>query len=212
MMGCSCACEDPGCTDRITDTHPVSAEAATMPSSTRKTRGVGTCSIVADLVPTVGGAQCVVFADGDAHHSGRLGQLAFDALEDVARQILAGGNQFDILELGHIEIDVAMVEPILHLLLENSVEHAEVDDESRFTVDRSANSDVADVAVAVKVGPGAGAKRARIFFIAPLGAAIPMRCAKRDSSGERGGRHPPKLHPFRPAGRPPSRVLTNYAF
>src|SRR5436190_1904783 len=81
----------------------------------------------------------------------RLWQLALDALEDEASQVLSRRHQLSVTELGDIEIDVAVIESISDLLLENSIEHSEVDHESRLVVDRSADGDVAHVGVPMEI-------------------------------------------------------------
>ena len=127
-----------------------------------------------ELLPAVGSAQAVVFPDGDAHHSGRLRQLLLDALEHVARQILPGWHELAVSELRYVEIDVAVVEAVLYLLLEDPVEDPEINDESGLVVDWTADGDVAHVAVPMKVRPRAGAKGAGVFLIAPLRPAVAM--------------------------------------
>src|SRR5437762_13157826 len=89
------------------------------------------------LVRAVSSAEAVVFADRHARHLCGFGQLLRYSLEDVTGEVLPGRNELSVRELGHIEIDVAMVEAILDLLLEDLVEHAEVDDEPSLVVDGS---------------------------------------------------------------------------
>src|SRR5947209_6021710 len=139
------------------------------------------------LIPGVSRAQGVVFADRDANDFGGLWQLSLHTLEDEAREVLPGWDELSVTELGHIEIDVAVIEPIPHLLLENPVEHAEIDDESGLLIDRPTHCHVADIGMSVKVGPGACAKRGRILRLAPLRPAVAMRRGEGDSSGEESG-------------------------
>jgi hypothetical protein len=67
-----------------------------------------------------------------------------------------------------------MIEPILHLLLEDPIEQAEVNDESSLRIDRSRDCYVADVAMAVKILPRARAKGAGVFFLTPFWTAVAM--------------------------------------
>src|SRR5436305_15124100 len=134
------------------------------------------------LIPAVSRAQCVVFAHSDANDFCGLWQLSLHTLEDEAREVLPGRDELCVTELGHIEIDVAVIEPIPHLLLENPVKHAEIDDESGLVIDRSTYGHVAHIGMSVKVGPRACAKRGRILRLAPLRPAVAMRCGEGDSS------------------------------
>jgi hypothetical protein len=65
-----------------------------------------------------------------------------------------------------------MVEAVLHLLLQDPIEEAEVNDESSLRIDRSGDRDVANVAMAVKILPRARAKGAGVFLFAPFRAAV----------------------------------------
>ena len=165
-------------------THEVRANDSTRHGRARVERVPG---IDIPLIRRVSRAQSVVFPDGDANDFGGLGQLFIHALEDKAREVLTGGDEFSLAKLRHVEIDVSVIEPIPHLLLENPIEHAKIDDESGFLIDRSAHRHVANIAVSVEVGPRARAKRRLILRLAPLRPAIPMRSGEGDSSGEESG-------------------------
>src|SRR3954462_10873642 len=153
-------------------------------TATRTARRQRLSSTILILLRAVGGAQAVVFSDSDAHDLRRLGQLGVHALEDVAGKIFARRYQLPIAEVRDVEIDVAVVETIPHVGLQNAIEHAEIHDKSRLIVEWPADSHIAYVAVPMKVGPRARAESAAVFFVAPLGAAISVGRRERDSAGQ----------------------------
>src|SRR5579862_373127 len=99
----------------------------------------------------VGGPEGLVL--GDAHLGDRapIAQRLFHALEDEAREILAARYESPRLELGHVEIDVLLVESGEHNLGDDVVECLEIDDESGLGIDLATDRHVAPVLVLVKV-------------------------------------------------------------
>src|SRR4051812_44772196 len=99
------------------------------------------------LLSAVGSAQRVVFSHCDPQHLGWLWELLLHALENETSEVLSGRNELAVTELGHIDIDVPMVEPIPHLRSKNVVENSKIDDESCDIVYRAADRNVADIAM-----------------------------------------------------------------
>src|ERR1700682_710456 len=130
------------------------------------------------LLPAVGRAETVVFSDGHTHHFRRLRQFAVNAVEYEACEVLASGDEFSVGELRHVEIYVAVVEPLLYLLAQDVVEHTEIDNEAGGLVDRAADGDVTHVGVTVVVWPRTRPEGRGVFLIAPVRSAVAMRGGK----------------------------------
>src|ERR1700737_3870525 len=130
------------------------------------------------LLPAVGRAETVVFSDGHAHHFRRLRQLAVNAVEYEACEVLASGDEFSVTELRHVEIYVAVVEPLPFLVAQNFVEPPQLGDEAGGLVDRAPDGDVTHVGVTVVVWPRTRAEGRGVFLIAPVRSAVAMRGGK----------------------------------
>src|SRR6266702_7610677 len=102
------------------------------------------------LVSPIGCAQRLVF--GDCHRRNARGSVECRgyAFEDVASEIFACWYEFAVGELGHFDVDVAMIEPLSHLSIENAVEYGEVNDESSERIDLAFNSYLARIRMTVK--------------------------------------------------------------
>ena len=59
-----------------------------------------------------------------------VGQPVPDAIEDETRQILPARHELAVGKLGDIDVDVAVIEPVLHFVGENCVQLTQVYDES----------------------------------------------------------------------------------
>ena len=93
----------------------------------------------------------------------------------IARELFTGRNQLAVSELRHVDVDVAMIEALRDFGREHAVEQSQVNDHSRRRIDVSPHGDVARVRMAVKAVASAEAEDARVFFVGPIRAAIPMR-------------------------------------
>src|SRR6059058_2052986 len=121
----------------MTVTHPLSASGNVSASARELDRarnpGGATnarsdlCTV--SLVSAVGGAQRVVLSHRHPQHSRGFREIPLDPLENKSGEILSGRNELSVTELGHIDIDVAMVEPIPDLRSQNVVKNSKINDE-----------------------------------------------------------------------------------
>ena len=103
-------------------------------------------------------------------------------MEDEPSELLAGRDQFAVRELRHVDVDVAMIEPIANLGGEDAIEQREVDDHPGVRIQRTANCDVADVAVTVIALARAETEDLRIALVGPVGAAISVSGSECDAA------------------------------
>lgn len=134
-------------------------------------------------------AQRVVFGELDTVDGDRPWQPGAHAIEYEPGEVLTAWNELAVSELGHVDVDVAMVETDPHLVRENTVKLGEVEDETSQRIDLSAERDVANIAVAVKILTRTEPEHFLIFLFAPLRSSIPMGGGERDRSSEVSSRH-----------------------
>src|SRR5581483_1607240 len=122
-------------------------------------------------------------------HGPPSAERLFHALEDEPRHVFTARHQPPLLELGHIAIDVLLVEPYEHDLVDNVVEVLEIDDEPRRVIDLAADGHVARVLMLVKVLLGAGTEHQAIVLVVPLRQPIAVQGRELHASREEGACH-----------------------
>src|SRR4051812_17868629 len=134
-------------------------------------------------------AECAVFRHHDIHHARRCAlalEASRDAREDEAREILTGWYELPLAEFRDVDVDVPMVESLLHLFVQDAIEDGEIDDHSGHLVDLSADGDIARIAVSVIARPRAETEDGLVLLVRPRGNAIAMRGSERDTTREEG--------------------------
>lgn len=147
----------------------------------------------AKSVAPVCAAERSVFCHSHFRDPGSRLQRRPDTLENEPGEILPGGNELSIRELGNVLVDVSVIKAIMNLAFQNAVENREVHGHAREWVDVPAHGHVTRVRMTVKVGSSTQAKGARVLLVAPFRTPIPMRSGERDPACQEGSRHPRKL-------------------
>jgi hypothetical protein len=119
----------------------------------------------------------------------RSRKLIAQLIENESRKIFAAWNELAVSKLGDVDVDVPVIEPVLHFVRENPVQMSEVDDESSQRIDLSTDRDLAHIGMAVKTLARTKPEHFLILFFAPLGPAIAMGGSERNCPRKGGSRH-----------------------
>ncbi len=109
-------------------------------------------------------------------------EVGLQALPDGDGEVLGGGKLGG--ELRDFLVEMAMVEVVEHLAVQNVLEQLEVDDEAGDGIDFAGDGDLQGVVVAVSVEIGALAEDALVLLRSPLRVVIVVRGGELGLAGE----------------------------
>ena len=118
-------------------------------------------------------------------------------LEDEARQVLTRRHELPVGEFRHLDVDVAMVEPVTHLALQDAVEKSEVHHESRLLVHRAGAANIEQAFLHLVEGGTAGDGDAGDGDARP--GAAGRACRHAEASPPRRRHAPPHTRPVEPS-------------
>src|SRR6266511_4096540 len=108
--------------------------------------------------------------------------MRLQARPDGHGKILSGGNTGG--KLRDLLVDMAVVEIVEHLAVENLLQQLEVDDEAGDRIDFAGNSDLQRVIVAMAVEVGALAEDPQVLLRSPLRVVIIVRGGELSLAGQ----------------------------
>src|SRR5947209_3882353 len=114
------------------------------------------------------------------------GNLAIDPLPDGNGDVLGGRKRG--LELGYLEVEMAMIVDANHFALQDVLDLFEIDDEAADRINLARNRHLQGVVVAMTVAVGAFAEGALVLLLRPGVDPVEVRGGEIDFAGKKDDR------------------------